>query len=110
MGEVRLRNHHTTALEVAPVITSRTAVMENSGTYRALVIGSQHLSFSFGDFLSGDAQSFTAKGYFDPSPVANAGPNIALESGTTGTLLATGTDVDLDALTYSWKRILGSGT
>ena len=44
----------------------------------------QRISFAWGDFIGGEAQDFTARGYFDPSPVANAGPNQALAGGTRG--------------------------
>ena len=33
------------------------------------------ISFAWGDFIYGDAQDFTARGFFDPSPVADAGQN-----------------------------------
>ena len=109
LGDVNLGNFDSTDIESAPIVTSRTAVMESGGVYTAKIIGPQRISYMWGDFIGGEAQTFTAKGYFDPSPVANAGPSIALESGTSTTLLGSGIDVDGDALTYAWTRLLGWG-
>ena len=102
-----LGNWQTTNIEVAPITTTRSAVIEAGGTYQAKVIGPENISFTWGDFIGGEAQTYTARGYFDPSPIANAGPNLALESGTSGTLRGSGSDVHSDRLTYVWTRVFG---
>jgi len=107
VGPTPLRNFVSTDIEVAPITTNASALIELGGSYQAKVVGPQKISFTFGDFIGGDAQGFTARGFFDPSPVADAGPNLALESGAGGMLLGSGSDVDADPLTYTWVRLLG---
>jgi chitinase len=53
------------------------------------------------------SQTFTARGFYDASPVANAGPNQALAGGTSGMLHGAGSDVDGDSLTYHWSYVFG---
>lgn len=107
VGDVALGNFTTTNIEVSPIITRRHGLLPNGGYFQARIVGPQRISFTWGDFIGGEAQDFTARGYYDPSPTANAGPNQALSSGTSGSLQGTGHDVDNDTLTYQWTRLFG---
>lgn len=107
VGPYGLGNWNTTDIESAPITVTREGLIPESGLFDARVLQAHQISFTFGDFIGGDAQTFTARGFFDPSPVADAGPNMAVEGGTEGRLLGTGSDVDLDALTYEWGYLFG---
>jgi len=101
VGDTVLGNFTTTDIEVAPITTERSGMIQSGGIQQAMVVGPQKRSFTWGDFIGGDAQSFTARGFFDPSPAANAGANQALESGASGSLAGGGSDADSDPLTYT---------
>jgi hypothetical protein len=106
-------NFQQTDIESPPVIANTFFVDAGGGTRLLTVIGPQALSFTFLDFLFGDAQSFDVNVWFRPqsqTPIADAGPDQVMESAMVVQLDGRGsTDPDGDPLSYLWTQISGPG-
>jgi hypothetical protein len=107
VGDVNLGNFTTTPLDQPPITTMRSGLLPDPGHLPATVTGAYRASALDGFPIVGYAQDFTARGFFDPSPVADAGPTVLIESGTSGVLLGGGSDVDGDPMTFQWTLIQG---